>query len=210
MEDRTGLVTPEDPRTHKERMLAGDWFWGPDPELLAEQIGMTGPVAEYVATLARGAEWPEIAAALKRVFDAADMVFVKPPFIVEFGYRTAIGERSFVNSGATFLDAGGITLGRSVLLGPNVQLLTSYHPLEASERRKQLVHARPIVIEDEAWIGGGATILAGVTIGTQAIVGAASVVTKDVPPRTLVVGNPARVVRELAPDEDPAVAAVGV
>jgi len=201
VEDLTGLVTPEDPRSHKERMLAGDWFWGPDPELLAEQIGIAGPVAEYTATLARGAEWPEIAAALKRVFNAADMVFVKPPFIVEFGYRTEIGEGTFVNSGATFLDTGGITLGRGVLLGPNVQLLTSYHPLEASERRKQLTHARPIVIEDEAWIGGGATILAGVTIGSGAIVGAASVVTKDVPPRTLVVGNPARRIRDVPEEE---------
>src|SRR4051794_12931893 len=100
MEDLTGLVTPEDPRSHKERMLAGDWFCGPDAELLQEQIRIVGPVADYVAILASGAEWPEIAAALKRVFDAADFVFVKPPFIVEFGYRTAIGEGTFVNAGA--------------------------------------------------------------------------------------------------------------
>jgi maltose O-acetyltransferase len=210
MEDLTGLVTPEDPRSHKERMLAGDSFWGPAPDLMQDQFAIVGPVTDYVATLTSGADWPEISEALKRVFDAGDFVFVKPPFTVEFGYRTTIGEGSFVNSGATFLDAGGITLGRGVLIGPNVQMLTSYHPLEASARRKALTHARPIVIEDEAWIGGGATILAGVTIGTEAVVGAASVVTKDVPPRTLVVGNPARVVRELAPDEDPAAAALAV
>jgi len=102
-----------------------------------------------------------------------------------------------VNSGAVFLDSAPITIGERVLVGPNVQLLTSYHPLDLVERRKQLTHGKPITIGDDAWVGGGAIVLAGITIGAGAVVGAGSVVTKDVPEFTLVVGTPARVLREL-------------
>jgi maltose O-acetyltransferase len=103
---------------------------------------------------------------------------------------------------ATFLDVAPITLGDRVLVGPGTQLLTSYHPLDVVERRKQLTHGRPITIGDDAWIGAGTIILAGVTIGAGAVVGAGSVVTKDVPAFALVAGNPARVLRELPHEEN--------
>lgn len=196
MQDVTGLMTASDPRSHKQRMLDGDWFWGPDPELLADQARTAALVEEYVAALKIG--FPEMSAVGKRLFgEFGEFCYVKPPFTIEYGYNTSIGSGTFVNSGAVFLDAAPITLGQRVLVSPSVQMLTSYHPLDVTERRKQLTHGRPITIDDDAWIGGGAVILAGVAVGAGAVVGAGSVVTKDVPPFTLAVGSPARVVREL-------------
>jgi maltose O-acetyltransferase len=199
MEDRTGLITPADPRTHRQRMHDGDWFWGPAPELLEEQARTAALVEEYVAATKLG--WEELSAAAGRIFKSAAECFVKPPFTVEYGYNVSVGRGTFVNSGAVFLDVAPITIGERVLVGPSVQLLTSYHPLDVAGRRKQLTHGRPITIGDDAWIGAGSIILAGVTIGAGVVVGAGSVVTKDVPAFTLVVGNPARVVRELPNDE---------
>ncbi|MDX6503437.1 MAG: maltose O-acetyltransferase [Gaiellaceae bacterium] len=199
MEDRTGLITPADPRTHRQRMHDGDWFWGPAPELLEEQARTAALVEAYVEAAKLG--WEALSAAAGRIFKLAAECYVKPPFTVEFGYQTSIGRGTFVNSGATFLDTAPITIGERVLVGPGTQLLTSYHPLDVEGRRKQLTRARPITIGDDAWIGAGSIILAGVTIGAGAVVGAGSVVTKDVPAFTLVVGNPARVVRELPNDE---------
>jgi maltose O-acetyltransferase len=195
MEDRTGLITALDPRTHKQRMLDGDWYWGPDAELLDDQARTAALVEEYVEAAKLG--WEELAAVASRIFKRAEGCYVKPPFMIEFGYNTSLGNGTFVNSGATFLDVAPITLGERVFVGPGTQLLTSYHPLDVVERRKQLTHGRPITIGDDAWIGGGSIILAGVTIGAGAIVGAGSVVTKDVSAFTLVAGNPARVLREL-------------
>lgn len=196
MEDRTGLITDADPRSHKERMLAGDWFWGPAPELLQEQAQTAALVEEYIAASKVG--WEEGAAVARRIFKQAEECYVKPPFTIEFGSNTSVGRGSFVNSGAIFLDVAPITLGERVLVGPGAQFLTSYHPLDMHERRKQLTRGRPIAIGDDAWIGAGAIILAGVTIGDGAVVGAGSVVTKDVAAFTLVAGNPARLLRSLA------------
>jgi maltose O-acetyltransferase len=198
VEDRTGLITAADPRTHKQRMLDGDWFWGPSPELLEDQARTAVLVEEYVAAAKLG--WEELNAAARRLFKVAEACYVKPPFTIEYGYQTSIGAASFVNSGAAFLDTAPITLGERVLLGPGVQLLTPYHDLDLASRRKQLTHARPITIGDDAWIGGSTIILAGVTIGEGAVIGAGSIVTKDVPAFTLSVGNPARVLRELPRD----------
>jgi maltose O-acetyltransferase len=199
MEDRTGLVTPADPRTHKQRMLDGDWFWGPSPELLEDQARTAALTEAYVEAAKLG--WEALSAAAGRLFKSAAECYVKPPFTVEYGYNTSFGRGTFVNSGAVFLDAAPITLGERVLLGPGVQILTAYHPLDVAGRRKQLTHGRPISIGDDAWIGAGSIILAGVTVGEGAVVGAGSVVTKDVPALTIVAGNPARILRELPREE---------
>jgi maltose O-acetyltransferase len=103
----------------------------------------------------------------------------------------------FANFGLVALDVAPITIGDDVQIGPNVQLLTPTHPLDPDLRRAKWESAKPIVIEDNAWLGGGAIVLPGVTVGANAIVGAGAVVTKDVPTNTVVVGNPARVTRTL-------------
>lgn len=119
-----------------------------------------------------------------------------PPFYATGGTRTRIGRKVFINQNCTFYDLGGLTLGNDVMIGPNVSLITSGHPLEPAQRREG-VTARPIRIGNNVWIAANVTVIGGVTIGDDAVIAAGSVVTRDVPPATLAGGNPARVIREL-------------
>ena len=119
-----------------------------------------------------------------------------PPFYTEHGLDIRVGRDVFINQNCTFYDLGGITIGDDVMIGPNVSLITSGHPLSPAERRAYVV-ASPIVIERGVWIATGVTVIGGVTIGENSVVAAGSVVTRDVPPNTLVGGNPAKVIRTL-------------
>ncbi len=123
-------------------------------------------------------------------------VRVLPPLHTDGGRNLRFGRNVFVNHGCTAMDLGGIDIGDDVMVGPNVQLISSGHPLDPATRRSQITTG-PIRIGRGAWIAAGATILQGVTVGDDAVVAAGAVVTKDVPPRTLVAGVPARVIREL-------------
>ncbi|AWG32045.1 DapH/DapD/GlmU-related protein [Burkholderia cenocepacia] len=120
-----------------------------------------------------------------------------PPFHATGGAGMKLGRNVFVNQNCTFYDLGGLEIGDDVMIGPNVGLITSGHPVEPSRRRDGVI-AKPIVIERNVWIGAGATIIGGVTIGENAVVAAAAVVTRDVPPNTLVGGNPAKIIRSIA------------
>ena len=120
-----------------------------------------------------------------------DSFLLIPPF-----YTTG-GRNVFVNQNCTFYDLGGLDIADDVMIGPNVSIITSGHPIEPSQRRAG-VTAKPIAIERNVWIAAGATIIGGVTVGENSVVAAGSVVTKDVPPNTLVGGNPARVIRSIA------------
>lgn len=126
-----------------------------------------------------------------RPIDASVVVF--PPFHADFGRNITLGRNVFINAGCTFQDQGGITIGDRSLIGHKALLATLNHDL-APERRGDM-HPAPIVIGADVWLGSNATVLPGVTIGDGAVVGAASVVTKDVPARAVVVGSPARQVR---------------
>jgi acetyltransferase-like isoleucine patch superfamily enzyme len=120
-----------------------------------------------------------------------------PPVHSDHGVDLRLGANVFVNHGCTLNDIGGIEIGDDTMLGPNVSLLTSGHPVAVADRRAGITVA-PIVIGSDVWIGAGATVLGGVTIGDGAVVAAGAVVTHDVPPATLVAGVPARVLRSLA------------
>ena len=125
-----------------------------------------------------------------------DSFLLIPPFFTTGGVDISVGRNVFVNQNCTFYDLGGLDIADDVMIGPNVSIITSGHPLEPSQRRTCVI-AKPIVIERNVWIAAGATIIGGVTVGENTIVAAGSVVTKDVPPNTLVGGNPARVIRSL-------------
>lgn len=122
---------------------------------------------------------------------------VKPPIFVDYGSHLTIGARTFANYNLTALDVSPITIGEDCQIGPNVQLLTPTHPVEPQPRRNRLEAAKPIVIGDNVWLGGGCIVLAGVTIGDNSVIGAGAVVTKDIPANVLAVGNPARVVKNI-------------
>ena len=123
-----------------------------------------------------------------------DSFLLIPPFYATGGNETRIGRNVFINQNCTFYDLGGIDIADDVMIGPNVSIITSGHPLEPSERRSVTI-GKPIVIDRNVWIAAGVTIIGGVTIGESSVVAAGSVVTKDVPANTLVGGNPARVIR---------------
>lgn len=126
-----------------------------------------------------------------------------PPFYTTGGNDIRIGQNVFVNQNCTFYDLGGLDIGDDVMIGPNVSIITTGHPLEPSQRRTTTI-GKPIVIERNVWIAAGATIIGGVTVGENAVVAAGAVVTKDVPPNTLVGGNPARVIRLISDQEESA------
>ncbi|WP_275693495.1 sugar O-acetyltransferase [Nocardioides sp. TF02-7] len=122
---------------------------------------------------------------------------IRPPFHCDYGSQTTWGARSFANFGLVVLDVARVRVGEDVQMGPRVQLLTATHPLEPGPRRDKWESAEPIVIGDNVWLGGGVIVCPGVTIGDDTVVGAGSVVTKDLPSGVVAVGSPARVVREL-------------
>jgi acetyltransferase-like isoleucine patch superfamily enzyme len=126
-----------------------------------------------------------------------DSFLLIPPFYATGGADTRIGRNVFVNQNCTFYDLGGLDIADDVMIGPNVSLITSGHPIEPSRRRGFTI-AKPIVIERNVWIGAGATIIGGVTVGENSVVAAGSVVTRNVPSNTLVGGNPARVIKSIA------------
>jgi acetyltransferase-like isoleucine patch superfamily enzyme len=128
--------------------------------------------------------------------DVDDFFQIIPPFYTDFGQNITIGKGVFINHACTFMDRGGITIEDDVKIGPKVNLITTNHPIDPSDRRATL--STPIQIKRNAWIGAGATVLPGITIGENSVVGAGSVVTRDVPPNVMVAGVPAKIVKYLA------------
>lgn len=122
-----------------------------------------------------------------------------PPFYTTCGDNIRVGLNVFINQNCTMCDLGGIDIADDVMIGPNVSIITSGHPIEPSQRRAFVI-AKPIVIERNVWIAAGVTIIGGVTVGENSVVAAGSVVTHDVPSNTLVGGNPARIIRSIGDD----------
>lgn len=198
--------------SERELMLRGEIYNPRDPELLALARAARAAVARFAAVPAEDAAGRH--AALCAVLDAAEGVWVEPPFFCEYGRHIRLGRDTFVNANCVFLDAAPISVGADVLIAPGVQLLTASHPVVAGERlvppaergagqAPYRTWARPITIGDGVWLGAGAIVLPGVTIGARAVIGAGSVVSRDVPANCVAVGQPCRVQRIL-PEAGPA------
>lgn len=129
-----------------------------------------------------------------------DTFLLIPPFYTAGGNEINVGNNVFINQNCTFYDLGGLSIADDVMIGPNVSIITTGHPIDPSQRRAITI-GNPIVIEKNVWIAAGVTIIGGVTIGENSVVAAGSVVTKDVPPNTLVGGNPARIIRSIDKEE---------
>ncbi|WP_251152781.1 sugar O-acetyltransferase [Cellulosimicrobium sp. Marseille-Q4280] len=185
-----------DPRTNRERMLAGDLYIADDPEnerLAKRAIRLADEY--HRAVVADDASSRAILADLLGTL--GDGAWIRPPLVVDYGENLHVGARTFVNANLTALDVAAITIGEDCQIGPDVQLLTPTHPVEPQPRRDKLEAARPITIGDNVWLGGGVIVCPGVTIGENTVVGAGAVVTRDLPANVVAVGNPARVVREV-------------
>ncbi|APX33562.1 maltose acetyltransferase [Brachybacterium sp. P6-10-X1] len=191
----TSVPDPADDRSQRERMIAGDWYVSDDE--LGEAQHRAAVLADryHRAWLADAPEAQDLLAELLGGLGAETVV--RPPVSVDYGSHVVLGERTFVNYFLTAADVATITIGDDCLIGPNVQLLTPIHPSEPGPRRAKWERAEPISIGDNVWLGGGVTVLPGVTIGENSVIGAAAVVTRDVPANVVAVGNPARVIREL-------------
>lgn len=189
-----------DTRSMRERMLAGDLYRADDPELAERFLRAQDVAGAYNATPARDHRTRR--RLLEQLLGAVGPdTEIRSPLHVDYGSNIRIGARTFANFGLVALDVREIVIGDDVQIGSNVQLLTPTHPLDPQQRRDKWEAGQPITIEDNVWLGSGAIVLAGVTIGADTVVGAGAVVTKDLPAGVLAVGNPARVVRTLA-DED--------
>ncbi len=182
------------PRTEKEKMLAGESYNCLDPELDAERQKIKVLLRAYN----RSEGWPERQAILQQLLGHIGLNSkIEPPFYCSYGRNIYLGDEVFLNVSCTILDPNQVRIGHYVMIGPNVQIYTSAHHLQAETRIQGLEVAKPVVIEDNVWIGGGAILLPGVTVGRNAVVGAGAVVSRDVPADTVVAGNPARVIRQI-------------
>lgn len=177
-------------------MLAGQLYRADDPELVAAHLRAQALVERFNQTPASGA--PARRALLTELFSAFGAgAILKPPLRCDYGFNIAIGQRTFVNYEAVLLDCNRITIGVDVQIGPGVHIYTATHPLDRATRASGLEAALPVTIEDGVWLGGRAVVCPGVTIGAGTVVGAGSVVVRDLPSGVLAVGNPCRVVRSI-------------
>jgi maltose O-acetyltransferase len=182
----------------KGRMLAGELYRASDPELQAELARCASLVRRY-----NDLSWPDQADERLQLLTEllgglGEGSVIRPPVYFDYGYQTTIGDNTFINFGVVVLDVGRVTIGDDVQIGPNVQILTATHPLDAETRRAGWESQKPITIADGVWLGGGAIVCPGVSIGQNAVIGAGAVVTRDLPPKVFAAGNPCRVIRELA------------
>lgn len=178
-------------RTEKQKMLAGDLYTPADAEIQADQLAASVWMQRFNAAL--GASPDRWNALLKERFAAVgEGAIIRPPFHCDYGYNISLGPGVFLNFNCVILDVVQVTIGQGTQIGPAVQIYTADHPHDPAQRRAMLEFGRPVHIGRQVWIGGGAIILPGVTIGDDAIIGAGSVVTRDVPAGAKVMGNPAR------------------
>nr|QVT76751.1 sugar O-acetyltransferase [Streptomyces sp.] len=189
--------------TYREKMLAGELFVYGDGRLADDRLSAALLVERYNATSVGDPDGRR--AVLRELLGSVgEGIELRSPFHCLYGRNISLADGVFVNFGGVFLDTAHIRIGAGTLIGPHVQLLTATHPLEPGLRRQGYEFGEEIVVGGNVWIGGGAIVCPGVTIGDDAVVGAGSVVTKDVPPGALVYGNPARVAGPLPSGDDPA------
>lgn len=183
-------------KTQKQRMLAGEPYLAHDPELRAAYVRAQTLLAAFNAT--RADDRPGLTRHLRELLGhLGDDAIVKPSLKVDYGVNISIGARTFVNYDCVLLDCNVIAIGEEVQIGPGVHIYTATHPLDAETRRAGWESALPVRIGDGVWLGGGSIVCPGVSVGENTVVGAGSVVTRDLPPGVLAVGNPCRVVRTL-------------
>lgn len=177
-------------RTERTKMLAGELYRPEDPEILADLAATRDWLDRYNAA---GLDAPARRALLVgRLGSVGEGTVVRPPFHCDYGFNIHLGAGVFLNFNCVILDVVEVSVGDGTKVGPAVQIYAADHPRDAATRRAGLELGRPVRIGRHVWIGGGAILLPGITVGDDAVIGAGSVVTRDVPRATTVAGNPAR------------------
>ncbi|SDQ85635.1 maltose O-acetyltransferase [Pseudovibrio sp. Tun.PSC04-5.I4] len=180
--------------TEREKMEAGEWYTCIDDELELIRQAAHRAVHEHTTLHPDKRGW--VSPALRDVLGTCpETTLIEAPFHCAYGINIHFGERVFLNAGCTILDTAAVHIGAQTMLGPNVQIYCAQHHKDPVKRIAGLEIAKPVTIGERVWIGGSAILMPGVTIGDEAIVGAGSVVTRDVPAGATVVGNPAKILK---------------
>jgi acetyltransferase-like isoleucine patch superfamily enzyme len=182
--------------TEKEKSYAGMLYQPGDPELVSDRDITIKKLSAYnkLNPLDRDVRKNAIRGLLGKT---GDNCVVEQPLFCTYGYNTTVGDNFFLNVNCKLMDSGKITIGNNVFIAPNVCIITEEHAMDVKQRLAGLEYTHPVTIGDNVWICTGAIILPGVTIGENSVIGAGSVVTKDIPPNSLAVGNPCKVIRDL-------------
>jgi maltose O-acetyltransferase len=187
-------------KSEKEKMIAGEMYDPLDKQLVEDRIRTRLLIKALNDT--REDDTAQRSRIIKELLpDAAPDLWLQPPFYCDYGYNMKVGERVFFNFNCIVLDVAPVVIGSRTMFGPNVQIYTATHPVDHVERSSGREYARPIVIGEDVWIGGSAVICPGVTIGNRSIIGAGSVVTKDIPDDVIAAGNPCKVIRPIKQNE---------
>lgn len=181
-------------------MIAGELYDALDVQLSADRLQVRLLLKQL--NDGREDETAERARLLKEIIPSSgEGLWLQPPFYCDYGYNIKLGDKVFFNFNCVVLDVAPVTIGSRTLFGPNVQIYTAMHPTDYKVRASGLEFAKPIVIGEDVWVGGSAVICPGVTIGDRSIIGAGSVVTRDIPADVFAAGNPCRVIRHLTERE---------
>lgn len=181
-----------------ERMESGKLFYAGDPELARAKLRCKELLYDF--NHARPSQAGEMLALLGQLLGAmGEGCWIEPPLYVNWGSRITLGDHVYANTGLTVIDDTFVTIGSHVMLGPRVTISAASHPVDPELRRQAYQYDLPVVLEENVWVGAGATILPGVTIGKNSVIGAGSVVDRDIPPDVVAAGVPCRVLREIGP-----------
>lgn len=187
-----------DPEELRDRMKSGKLYNTADPQLQAQQRQCNELVYDYNAT--RPSETQRREELLKQIFaEVGEGCWIEPPLRANWGCNTHLGKNVYANFNLTLVDDTHVYIGDSVMIGPNVTITAAGHPIDPDLRRQVMQYNFPVRIEENVWIGAGAILLPGVTVGKNSVIGAGSVVTRDIPPNVVALGTPCRVLREIGP-----------
>lgn len=196
VQNRAALATVVSPKTEMEKMIAGELYFANSQELEESRRSTREILLQFNSISEKFVD--ERNRLFKQLFpNAGNGMFVTPPFQCDYGWNIFTGENVYFNFNCVVLDGCPVRIGSNTLFGPGVHLYTACHPLNAEERRSGIEFGKAINIGCDVWVGGGAIICPGVTIGDRTVVGAGSVVTKDLPSGVVAVGNPCKVIRQL-------------
>lgn len=181
--------------TQKEIMLSGSYYDASDKELSMDRAKAKRLCKEFNDL--ETDNYTKKENLLKELFSTDEKPHIEPYFWCDYGYNIKFGKKFYANHNLTILDVNTVTFGNNVMCGPNVQIYTAGHPLDATERVSGLEYGKPIIIGDNVWLGGGSIILPNITIGNNVVVAAGSVVTRNIPDNVVVGGNPAKILKHL-------------
>ncbi|WBL22945.1 sugar O-acetyltransferase [Zunongwangia sp. HRR-M8] len=183
-------------KSQKEKMLSGELYFAGDAELTKERMRARELIKKYNSIPEDQTE--KLTAVLRDLIpNGGKELVVQPPFFCDYGYNIKTGDSVYFNFNCIILDGMEVSIGDRSMFGPNVQIYTASHPLKAKERASLLEFSKAIEIGDDVWVGGNVTICPGVKIGNRAVIGAGSVVTKDIPDDVFAAGNPCKVIKKI-------------